>query len=311
MLKKIIFGILASHNEQYNDFKQNLINHISHFKNSPYAQCIDFYFLYSEPNKADQCLENINNLYYNYYSDINNTDTLMISFVRRTFSFLKYLHTNNISLDYFIRTNITTLFDYNKLLRWLDNKPDKLFSAGTFIADLNYIYTSLSGTNITISKDIIPFLINNEHNILYNLECDDVIISSLIIENLDVTLSNIKRVDFVQILDHYESKRHILFNGSYIYDNDVFCFRFKTLDRFFDVKLMNKISNLINKNSNYQINSFIDNLKKVIKIDVVFSNQPIYRNLTQNYKNFPLFKFDKSLDLFKEFYRYKDHSIIY
>lgn len=310
-MKKIILGILASHNEQYADFKKILINHISCFKKSNLGNLIDFYFLYSEPDKIDKGIENIDNIYYNYYSTVNSNDTLMLSFVTRTISFLKYLKSNNIPLDYFIRTNITTLFDFKKLLYWFNDKPDKLFFAGTIISDINYIYTEFSGTNLTFSKDIMEFIIINEHNILPDLECDDTIISSLVIENLDVTISNIKRLDFVQIQDHFDSKRHILFHGFHVNDNNVFCFRFKTLDRSFDIKLMEKVSNMICKNENYKIVSFIDKLNKVINMEGVYTNQPYYQNLSKNYQNHPLFKIDKSLDAFKKYYRYKNHKIIY
>lgn len=47
---KIIFGILASYNENYNNFKSIWIKNIQSFKSSQFKDSIDFYFIYSEPN---------------------------------------------------------------------------------------------------------------------------------------------------------------------------------------------------------------------------------------------------------------------
>ena len=257
---KLIFGILASSNENYIEFKNVLIDHITHFKRSHLGDLIDFYFLYSEkmPEISQEELYKRANprIYYDFYAPFDESDSLMASFVRRTFSFLNYIA--NSPFDYFIRTNITSLFDFNKFIAWLTPLPREKFFTGTLVNDTS-VSISFSGTNLTMTKDLTHFLIQNESELLREaVEIgDDIAISHLITDKLydSISLISMKRLDFVE-LTHMDLGRIILYQKCELFDESIFCFRFKTLDRLFDIDLMRRLSRIIQTES-YNLTNFI------------------------------------------------------
>ena len=89
-MKKIVFGILASTNEHYTEFLEIWIENIKKFKSGVDGHLIDFYFIYSEPHisktlipEYDVCNPN-QPMYYHYYSQYNENDSMMDSFLNRS-----------------------------------------------------------------------------------------------------------------------------------------------------------------------------------------------------------------------------------
>lgn len=255
---KIIFGILASSNDNYDEFKNIWTSNINKFKSGPTKNLVDFYFIYTEPQLQNTCIDC--NTYYNYYSPYIENDSMMNSFVKRTISLLDHLEGNNTLGDFFIRTNLSTLFDLNMLLKWAECIPKNNIIAGSVIDKLNSIHTQFSGTNIILTRDLVQFLLLNQKYILDEsiLSGDDQRISSLIVENIDVRFLIVKRLDFIELestkISPYIAP-HIVFQNSCKTIN-LFCYRFRTLNRKLDIKIMKELENKINS-ENFNLNNFI------------------------------------------------------
>lgn len=258
---KIIFGILASSNQNYNEFKNIWMSNINKFKSGPNKDLVDFYFIYTEPQLQNTCIDC--STFYNYYSQYIENDSMMNSFVKRTVSLLDHLKSANKLGDFFIRTNLSTLFDLNMLLNWAKCVPKHNIIAGSVIDNLNSIYTHFSGTNIILSRDLVEFLLLNQKHILDEsiLPGDDQRISSLIVENNDVQLLIIKRLDFIE-LESTNTTPYVSPCIAFQNSNNtlnLFCYRFKTLNRELDIKVMKRLENKINS-GNLNLNEFINSL---------------------------------------------------
>jgi hypothetical protein len=281
---KIIMGILASSGDAYVKFKEIIVNHITKFKKSANGVLIDFYFLYSEndvPNYTPEELARRANprIYFDYYSHVIQTDGLMASFVTRTMSFLNHIRDQDIHYDYFIRTNITTLFDFDALISWLETKPRDYFFAGTLINNID-VSISFSGTNLVMTRDVCLYLIKHHDKLLPDIIeiGDDIAISHVITMGLYpvLKLQNILRVDFVE-LNQYNTGKIVLYQKCEMLDENIFCFRFKTSDRQFDIDLMKKTSHLINSK-----NFILSILVKCLNLPFYSENPHLYP-LSQNF----------------------------
>jgi len=309
---KIIFGILASKNENYSKFIDIWIDNIKRFKNGPLKDYIDFYFLYTEKDNQPNSVFSYNEInendtytiYYNYYSEYKKDDSLMDSFVRRTIGVLDYLDKSKRLGYYFIRTNLSTLFQLDILIKWAETLPLKNMIAGTIIDNINSIHTQLSGTNIVLTRDLVNFVLVNREHILKDtlLNGDDARISSLIIENINVNLLLIKRLEFVKIDD----KELFVFESTKTTFN-LFCYRFKTENRIKDTKVMNLLLNRFYE-EDFNILDFITEIikNKEFSFDKVVKRNDDYDKLTSK-----LFRFTVDSDLMKHFNRYKDKNIKY
>ena len=266
---KIVFGILASYGENYDKFKELWIKNISRFN----KEDINFYFIYNEKvdkdiNILDFCdnyIVEMENSHYNFYYKYDEKMTLMDSMLYRSISLMEYIKTKNIECDLFIRTNLSTLFDLNAFLTWSNMIPKTKLFAGTVIDKFNSIYTCISGTNMIFTRDIVEFLVSNKDFILSEKEVhgDDQRISNIIIENLDVCVLLVKRFDLIELIYkeiHYP-KSIVLQSCDDL--RNVFCYRFKTLNRETDIQNMIYFSDLINKNGKISLNDEIERLKNI------------------------------------------------
>lgn len=307
-MKKVIFGILASTNEHYTKFIEIWIENIIRFKNGPYAQYIDFYFIYSEPTKIEynnqRCFPDNTHKpnYYHYYSQYTENDSMMDSFVNRSIQLLDYIQPQQ--FNYFIRTNLSTLFQLDMLIHWSNSLPLGNIIAGPPIDKLNSIYTFISGTCICLSRDLVDFLLLNKQHILDKkvLYGDDVRISSLIIENLNVEILLVKRLDFVEIsYDNGYIPPSVIFQNSYDINN-LFCYRFKTNDRESDVKYMKLLLKSM-YSKDYKLLQFVGDL-------VDDTNTPYENIVTQNtdYDKLTttIFQIKTTSDIMKQYHRYKN-----
>jgi hypothetical protein len=308
-MKKIVFGILASTNEHYNQFIEIWIENIKKFKSGTHGSLIDFYFIYSEKHISKTLLPDNPSqpMYYHYYSQYNENDSMMDSFLNRSVCLLDHLKST--PFDYFIRTNLSTLFHLDFLIQWIQKFPKYNLIAGTPIDKLNSIHTHISGTNIVLSRDLADFLLLNKEYLLDKsvLDGDDQRISSLIIENLNVHLVLIKRLDFIEIYhDNCCIPPSLVFQNCYNTDN-LFCYRFKTNNRESDVKYMKiLLQNMYLKN--YHPLQFASSL-------IDDSNAPYESFASQNVDydklTYTVFQIQTKIDVLETFNRYKNISFKY
>jgi hypothetical protein len=304
---KIIISIIASDNLNYTEFKNVWIKHIMYIKNNHVlSKIFDFYFLYSDKNGKSCQVSLDNKLLYTDFYDNNNIPNdyneinrnITKSILTRTGSFYIYIR-HLLKLDdnneyvkhknkglYFIRTNLSTLFDFDKLYKWIENKPKISFFSGSFNGFYNNLYTTISGTNMVFSLDVMIYISLNYKNLDLSIYLEDEAISQLIIQNLKVFLINIKRLDFIEmeqvILKDYtwpKTPNSIIYHKTMIGDQNIFSYRFKTFDRVHDINVMNSIiDDMIKSESNFDLNKFVNETS--LKYNLIISEEaPSYGKL--------------------------------
>jgi hypothetical protein len=245
---KIIVAILASDNDCYPEFKKIWINQIINLIiENDLCDLYDFYFLYSDNQKSKQ----IEKVLYSDYCDSTPYNNRIESFLIRTINFFDFiLPKYKDEKTFFIRTNLSTVFDFKILTRWMKLIPFKQFLGGIYIDNINPI---ISGTGIIMSRDIVKFLTVNKNFINYSKYIDDVFISNFICANNDVVSLNISRIEIVVAEGSSDKEPAIYFKNCKIHDDYVFSFRFKTNDRQKDVEMMKFFTDEMWKTNNFDI----------------------------------------------------------
>ncbi len=290
---KVIVAIIASKDPIYNQFKDIWVKCINYIKTTNFNY--EFYFLYSD-KITDESEDNINysldsypnytNYYYKYHHKVYETELMkaQMEMLNKTLNFYEYIknklnlndnnHYNYNTLEdttYILRTNLSSLFNFEKLYNYLLDKPKKNFFAGTINGFYNNIYTTISGMNSILSLDTMMYSIDNADNIreyLKILKYEDDTMSNYIIRNLNVFLINIKRLDFIEMEEVVlpthtwpATPKSIIYQKCNIGDQDILSFRFKTFNRTNDIEVMNKLNDNILKD-NFNLNNFVDFMSK-------------------------------------------------
>lgn len=321
---KIIVAIIASDNDCYVEFKQSWIKNIYNIKKDLYlSKIFEFYFLYSDTNGISQeCIDTETNqiLYVNYYDNSENYDSVTHSILGRTMSFFDYTIKKFNLLDdtsyndykqnglYFLRTNLSTAFDFKLLSKWVNNKPKINFFGGSFNGYYNNIFTTISGTNLLFSLDIMMYLTMNKHKIDIKNVFEDEAVSTFIIQNLNVFLINIKRLDFIEmeeiriprpgLPDHIwqATPNSIIYHKTKIGDEDIFTFRFKTFNRDNDIKIIRYVVEDL-WTPDYCLSNLVKKVSKLFKPELPISEEaPTYGEL---YSKTP-FKILNLTDIYQE-----------
>ena len=299
---KIIVGIIASDNDSYKDFKNIWIKNILKVKKDAYlSKLFDFYFLYSDStceSKSNICTETGEVLYVDFYDNNDKFEKVTLSLFARTMSFFNYmieslnLFDENIYLKYkneglyFLRTNLSTLFDFKLITKWFEDKPRINLLAGSFNGYYNNIYTTFSGTNMIMTYDIMKYVFLHKEKAKLEYLLEDEAISNLIVENRDVFIINIKRLDFIE-MEEVEvndtiwpaTPNSIIYHKTTKDDIDIFTFRFKTFNRMNDINIMNYIVNELWKDD-YNLNKIVNNISKFYSPELpIVEEGPKYREL--------------------------------
>jgi hypothetical protein len=302
---KIIIGIVASDNENYIEFKKAWVKNISNVKKDPIlSEIFDFYFLYSDSNKNSQKVmykETEQVLYVDYYDkkDTSEFTSVTHSIFARTMSFFTYMiNLYNLTDDssylqhkddglFFVRTNLSTVFDFKLLSKWMTNKPKANFFGGSFNGFYNGLYTTISGTNLIFSLDTMMYLTFNKDKVDMSTYLEDEAISQLIIHHLDIFIINVKRLDFIEMEevrippDHVwpATPNSIIYHKTKYGDEDIFTFRFKTFNRDNDVIVMNYVVNDL-WTPDYNLTNMVNKVSKLYDPPIPFSEEgPTYGEL--------------------------------
>lgn len=296
---KIVVGIVASENYNYTAFKEVWIKSIVNVKQNAFLKDIfDFYFLYSDKDgesRQIQFVESSEVLYTDFYDNCDYS-SITKSILMRTGKFFTYIKSslnltnqeifNVLSADgyYFVRTNLSTLFQYTKLLNWLESKPRVSFFGGSFNGFYNNLNTTISGTNFIFSLDVLLYVSMHYNNLDLSYCLEDEAISQLIIRDLNTFIINIKRLDFIEmdevILPTYTwpaTPNSIVYHKTIIGDKDIFSFRFKTFDRRHDVSVMKTLVDAMELPV-FDLTKFVTNVKEKHNL-VVSSEAPTYGKL--------------------------------
>ena len=280
---KIIVGIIASDNDSYKDFKNIWIKNIVRVKKDVcLSKLFDFYFLYSDSKGETKniCSETGEIIYVDYYDKNDKFEKVTLSLFARTMSFFNYMIETFNLLDeneslkytneglYFLRTNLSTLFDFKLIEQWCRDKPKVNFLGGSFNGYYNNIHTTFSGTNMIMSYDVMKYVFFNKEKAELNHYLEDEAISNLIVRNLDVFIINVKRLDFIEMEEvdvngiiWPATPNSIIYHKTTKGDKDVFTFRFKTFNRTNDINVMNYIVNELWKDE-YDLTKAINQISK-------------------------------------------------
>jgi hypothetical protein len=313
---KIIVGIVASDNENYTEFKKVWVKNISQVKKDPYlSQLFDFYFLYSEAKDSKKIMykDTQQVLYVDFYDKEDQFETVSHGIFARTITFFNYMInifglTDNTSYLkhredglFFVRTNLSTVFDFKLMGEWFKDKPKSNFFGGSFNGFYNGIHTSISGTNLIFSLDTMMYLTFNKDKIDMSVFLEDEAISQLIIHNLNIFIINVKRLDFIEMEEIHIPPNHIwpatpnsiIYHKAEVGDNDIFSFRFKTFNRDNDVIVMNRIVDELWKDNN-NLNDIVQKVSKMYDPPLPLSTEaPTYGKLYSN-RPFRIFNLDFS-----------------
>lgn len=149
---RAVILVLASNNNQI--YKNSRKIWKAYMKSD---QSIRVFFVYG---KLDVELED-----YDITSDIifSNIAESYPVYIRKTVEAMKIIH-SNMTYDFFIRTNLTTFWDFEKLHLHLNELPTKNCYSGD--GPLGYY---LSGTDTIVTPEMIHAMITNEHLVDFNL----------------------------------------------------------------------------------------------------------------------------------------------
>lgn len=213
---KIIICIMASNTEEYNGFKLEWIKNINYIKKK--SDVFDFYFVYGGIKEKIIKNNNFTDIYYEITETIPNM-------LRKTLFFFEY--TKNIHFDFLVRTNLSTLFDFEKMTNWFNDLSNTKFFGGSLIDSFDGLNTKISGTNMVFSKDIIDLVVLHQDRFPYVFN-EDIELSIMVFFNIkNCNHKTISRIDFLE--------NQIVFQKCKTFDNNVFCYRFKSNIRTNDI----------------------------------------------------------------------------
>lgn len=186
---KFLNLVLYSKNNEYDDMYELTKNHYKKYKN------VDtIYYLFSNDIDENYKYDRIKNILI-----IKGNETYLPGILDKTIKAFKYVETieniNGVKYDYIIRSNISTVINFDKLCKELVNKPVsygggfrmKIFKGwrdhpGGIIDDRYEGVEYASGTSIIISRDLLNKMLKKINLIDYNV-IDDVSIGQFIMKN--------------------------------------------------------------------------------------------------------------------------------
>jgi hypothetical protein len=241
----IINLVLYSNNEEYDEMYKLTKNYYKKFNN-----VTTIYYKFNDNNTEE----------YELVDDILNikgTETYVPGILDKTIKAFQYVN-NNYKFDYIIRSNISTIINFDllcqqletnpieyggkKLVLWIINIPDG-------IIDTTYFGTEYAaGTSIILSKNTVNEIINNKDKLLYNI-IDDVSLKLLIDKELNHIKQNYiseSQYFFVPNLNSNSAEIiELIKNKNYIF------YRNRQHDRKIDLSQMRIIIDYLQNPNNY------------------------------------------------------------
>jgi hypothetical protein len=198
----IINLVLYSNNNEYDEMYKLTRKFYKKFKN-----VITIYYKFNENNKEE----------YELNDDILNIkgkETFIPGILDKTIKAFKYIY-NNYKFDYIVRSNISTIINFDLLTNYLENNKfdyggglkmivhsiEKTYG----VVDKTYFGKEYaSGTSIIVSKEMTGKIINNQNKINYTV-IDDVAFGILINENKKFIPK-----DFFMMVSNYNNQNDLI-----------------------------------------------------------------------------------------------------
>jgi hypothetical protein len=236
---KILHLVLYSETEHYARMKS-----ITSEFYKTYNAFVDTYYYYFD--------NTITNLYELQDNDlkIKGSETYKPGILDKTIKAFEYFKNtlNNLdNYDYIIRSNISTVINFDKILNILS---DNYYDYGFYLFNRQK-YKFSSGTSILLSNKMIHFILNNKNKLDYDT-IDDVEIGNILYKNIDT-------LKFCNII------HKVCFNYTNQLINNYIIFRNKTkYNRNKDIFAIKKITNAILRAKQQNIQTE-DTINKIIK----------------------------------------------
>tara|TARA_Y100000385_G_scaffold49721_1_gene46470 strand:+ start:116 stop:892 length:777 start_codon:yes stop_codon:yes gene_type:complete len=189
---------------------------------------------------------------------INGKESYVPGILKKTLLAFKYL--NNIDYDYLIRSNISTIIDFNRLISYLDKNPIDYYGAGKLVnlqwtgggmLDSTWRGTLFaSGTSIIFTKKAVDEIVNNMNLVRMDI-IDDVSFGIYVREHKNVTPKEINQKHFCEVPHFSKNSNSISQFIDFIKNNNdiIFyrnkCFGIYVKNRNIDYEQMKIIINAI------------------------------------------------------------------
>jgi hypothetical protein len=237
---KILNLVLYSDDEHYN----NMYNVLSNFYKKFYN--VKTYF-YKFNNTIENDIELIDDVL-----NIKGSESMIPGILDKTLKTFKYVEKEFENYDYIIRTNISSVVDFNILSNELEKTPVLYYGSTRYgyIDILDHpseiktkyfnIYFS-SGTNIILSKKGYKLLLDNIH-LIDKFFLDDVAIGILFkIININLTYICLDKFIFVPIFNNINEINNLIEKEYIVYRNR------NDVDRNIDVKQIKLITDKLSQ----------------------------------------------------------------
>jgi hypothetical protein len=242
----IINLVLYSNNEEYDEMYKLTRDYYKKFNN-----VTTIYYKYNDNNTVE----------YELVDDVLNikgTETYVPGILDKTIKAFQFIN-NNYKFDYIVRSNISTIINFDLLCQQLETNPIEYgggkgnilsyidIPAG--ITDNTYFGTEYAaGTSIIISKNIVNEIVHNKDKLVYNI-IDDVSIGILINKDLNhIKKSYINESHYIfvpNVNNNSAELIELIKNKNYIF------YRNRQNDRKIDISQMKIIIDYLQNPNNY------------------------------------------------------------
>lgn len=287
---KITIGVIASHGHPYDGMKGVWMENVRQFNKRAKNTEIECFFLYGNGNTQKKRVVELERGIYDFISPHEES---IQNIIRKTLDFFEYRHVVcDTETRFILRTNLSTLFAFDGLQRYLESVSGlPMFFGGCFIDGFEGIRTKVSGTCMVFGLDTVAHLLDTAQALRESPYNDDLAIShQLFFANYHkITSKEIKRLDFIHTV-RFQSCPHFD-------DNDLFCFRFRTQSRKHDVALMKLVYSRACTGSTFESRTCIDEAHHTGLLEGIDSITTDFSDSAQTFAAMP-FRFVVSLQTY-------------
>ena len=204
---KILHIIIYSNSKFSNDIKEGTYENMQKVLSNYYKKFNDnvstYFVKYNEYVKSTYGTE-----YYieNDIIYINGKESSIPGILEKTLLSFKYL--NNFNYDYLVRSNISTIIEFNRLISYLEKNPIDYYGGGKLvnlqwngggIFDSTWYGTLFaSGTSIIFTKKAVDEIVNNMNLVRMDI-IDDVSLGIYVREHKNITPIEINKKHFYEV----------------------------------------------------------------------------------------------------------------
>jgi hypothetical protein len=159
---KCVVLVIASHSEAFDGFKQIWEEHWN--QSADHLRDCKCFYLYNDPNFTEMRKDG-SNLYFPYEETYPAPGLLL-----KTMDALAYLETQNITFDFLLRTNLSSLFNWRAFMQFINSKSPK-----SLVAGVPYNTRRMSGMCMILSSDVVQQIRQRRSQLDFDLPDDEAI----------------------------------------------------------------------------------------------------------------------------------------